>query len=100
MAKVEYQSSSPYAKTPQTSWYLGLWEPGSLTRDVTDIQWPVENRFHNRPDLLSYELYGSPNYGWVFMVLNPDQILDPIYDLKAGMVIYVPTRTRLTSMGA
>lgn len=95
MAKVDYKASSPYYNTNQTSWYLGTYSPRSLLRDGTDIVRILEAKYENRPDLLSYDLYGSPNFWWVFMMINPDTIKDPIYDFKAGMVIYVPTANRL-----
>ena len=45
----------------------------------TDIQ---------RPDLLSYKLFGRPNYWWVLMKLNA--IEDIWNDLYVGLVISVP----------
>lgn len=97
MSKVEYQASSPYASTKQTTWYLSNYEPRDVNRDGTDILKVLETKYENRPDLLSYDLYGSPNFWWVFMVVNPDAIKDPIYDFKAGMVLYVPTANRLSN---
>ena len=43
-----------------------------------------------RPDLLSHKLFGSVKYWWVFAVRNPDKIIDPIQDFKAGCVIKIP----------
>ena len=98
MSKVLYKASSPYFKTTQTSWYLSNYEPRDIPRDGTDVYKVLETKYANRPDLLAYDLYGTPNYWWVFMVVNPDQIKDPIYDFKAGLVLYVPTTSRLTSI--
>lgn len=97
MSKVEYQTSSPYSDTPQTTWYLSNYEPREMVQDGTDIIKVLETKYENRPDLLSYDLYGSPNFWWVFMIVNPDQIKDPIYDFKAGMIINVPTANRLSN---
>jgi hypothetical protein len=97
MAKVEYKPSSPYFNTPQTTWYLGTYEPRDIGRDGTDNFKILESKYEHRPDLLSYDLYGSPNFWWVFMMINPDQIKDPIFDLKAGMTIWTPTATRLSN---
>lgn len=97
MSKVEYQPSSPYSATQQTSWYLSNYEPRTINRDGTDLLKILETKYEHRPDLLSYDLYGSPNFWWIFMVVNPDAIKDPIYDFKAGMVIYVPTANRLSN---
>jgi hypothetical protein len=49
----------------------------------------VAPKFQHRPDLLSYELYGNSSYWWVIVLLNRNQLQDPIRDLKAGMVLTV-----------
>ena len=97
MSTVNYQPTSPYSETPQTTWYLSNFVPRVVNRDGTDTIKVLETKYEFRPDLLSYDLYGTPNLWWVFMVVNPDQIKDPIYDFKAGLVIYVPTATRLSN---
>ena len=55
--------------------------------------------YQYKPDKLSYDLYNTPVYYWVFMVRNIDLIRDPIWDLKSGMVIMVPTLARLQILG-
>lgn len=98
MSKVEYKASSPYFETKQTSWFLSNYEPREIFRDGTDILKVLETKYENRPDLLSYDYYGTPNYWWVFMMVNPDAIKDPIYDFKAGLVIYIPTASRVSNI--
>jgi len=98
MAKVDYKNSSPYSATQQTSWFLSNMTYRDIPRDGSDQIKILESRYENRPDLLSYDLYGTPNYWWVFMVVNPDKIKDPIYDFKPGMVIFTPTVNRLTQI--
>lgn len=98
MSVKKYKSTSPYAKTPQTSWYLGILNRREINRDGTDREWTIQSKHHQRPDLLSFELYGTPDYWWVFMELNPNAIKDPIYDFNAGMIIYIPTRDRLENI--
>jgi hypothetical protein len=98
MSKVNYGPTSPYSTSTQTSWYMSTLNYRSVERDSTDKLKILEAKYENRPDLLSYDLYGSPNYWWVFMVMNPDQIKDPIYDMKPGLVIYVATANRLISV--
>lgn len=97
MTQVPYRKSSPYSKTPQTTWYLGNLSYRNIPRDSSDKIEIIKGKYNNRPDLLSYDLYGTPDYWWIFMIVNPDAIKDPIYDLKAGMLIYVPTRDRIIS---
>jgi len=98
MSTVQYKASSPYYATPQTSWYLSNFEPRDISRDGSDKIRILETKYENRPDLLAYDLYGTPNFWWIFMIVNPNQIKDPIYDFKAGIVIYTPTMSRLTAL--
>lgn len=98
MTIVNYRGSSPYADTPQTSWYLGILEYRDIPRDGTDKLRVLEAKYSQRPDLLSYDLYGTPNYWWTFMILNQDTIKDPIYDFKPGIRIFVATANRLANV--
>lgn len=43
-----------------------------------------------RPDLLSYQIYGVPDFWWRIMEVNG--IMD-IFDFKAGLTIRIPERT-------
>lgn len=96
MSRTNYRSTSPYSKTPQSSWYLDIMEPINIVPDETDDFIVVEAKYENRPDLLSYDLYGTTDYWWVFMVRNMNEIKDPIFDLKAGMTIFVPSVNKLS----
>ena len=98
MSTVIYKPSSPYYKTIQTTWYLGILEPRDILRDGTDVYQLLQNKYEFRPDLLAYDTYGTPNYWWVFMMVNQDLIVDPIYDFTAGLGIYVPTSARLSAV--
>ena len=69
-----YSSNSPYSKTP-------------IKGDYLDI---MNSKYEMRPDLLSHKLFGSVKYWWVFAVRNPDKIVDPIQDFRAGCVIRIP----------
>ena len=98
MAFVQYRPSSPYFRTKQTSWYLDQMEPRQIPPDDSDELIVVGSKHEYRPDMLSYDLYGTPDYWWIFMVRNMNLIRDPIFDLKAGMHIMVPTRNRLSRL--
>jgi len=47
--------------------------------------------FEGRPDLLSYEVYGSVDYWWVICAAN--NIIDPFEQLIAGKQIRIPIIT-------
>lgn len=95
MVKSIYTKTSPYYSTNQTSYYLDLWVAPNLQPSATDAVLLVSNRYIHRPDLLSQDLYGTPRLWWVFSMLNPDQIKDPIYDLISGIEIKVPSKDSL-----
>lgn len=97
MAKVNYSNTSPWSKTPQTSWYLDLYVHRSFPADATDIFWEIPARFHHRPDLAAFELYGDDNLEVIFTLLNMSILKNPIYDFKAGTIIKIPTKTRVNS---
>ncbi len=95
MARIEYSSTSPYAATPQTESFLGLYSHRRIPASSDDRTIVLDAKYHLRPDLLAYDLYGNPQYWWVFLVRNMDFIRDPIWDFKAGLEIVVPTNKHL-----
>ena len=95
MSRVNYKSTSPYFSTPQSSWFLSNFVHRDIPADGTDTLIVLSSKYELRPDKLSNDLYGTTNYWWVFCVLNPDIIKDPIYDFVAGIEISVPTVERL-----
>lgn len=58
----------------------------------------LDKKYENRPDRLSQDLYGTIGYWWIFQVRNMDVIRDPIWDLTAGMSLYVPSLERLKTL--
>ncbi len=98
MTVVNYQSSSPYANTDQVNVYLeylDFWNGPNVYPAASDKFYVVQPKYDRRPDLLSYDLYGSTGWWWIFAMRNPDVIKDPIYDLKAGITIIIPDKQTL-----
>ncbi len=98
---VVYNKSSPYFNTSQKNdlvRYLDFMEYRDIAADDNDQELIVSTKFHQRPDLLSNDLYGTPDLWWIFVVRNPDQMVDPIYDLVSGLELYVPTKQRALSL--
>lgn len=96
-----YDPRSPYYITPQVNQYvdyLDMWQPQGIAPSPDDTLLSLDPRYDRRPDLLSYDLYGTPSLWWVFAMRNPDVIKDPIYDFKAGIVIYAPVRDNLGAL--
>ncbi len=98
MTFVKYPSSSPYATTKQTANYIGLYVHRAINPHKDDRQLTLTLKYNNRPDLLSYDLYGTPNYWWVFCVRNPDVIRDSIWDFTTGQSIWVPSDDHLRAI--
>ena len=90
MAK--YSNTSPYFGTEMRSTYLDVLNLRTLTAEDDDQSYTVERTYAYRPDLLAYDLYGSPRLWWVFAQRNPDQIEDPIYDFKPGVTVKLPKK--------
>jgi len=88
MAK--YSATSPYFTTSQFSEYLDILSPRPITAEGDDQSYTIERTYAYRPDLLAFDLYGTPRLWWVFAQRNPDELEDPIYDFKPGVTIQLP----------
>ena len=85
-----YSNTSPYFETREYSNYLDVLTPRTITAEDDDQSYTIERTYAYRPDLLAFDLYGTPRLWWVFAQRNPDQIEDPIYDFKPGVTIQLP----------
>jgi hypothetical protein len=97
MPTINYPKSNRFYLTPQASWFMGIYADRGLINDGSDVPKTLVSRYHHRPDLLSFDLYGVVSYKWTFMILNPDLIKDPIYDFVTGLTILTATLDRLHS---
>lgn len=86
-----YLKTSPYANTPITiSGELGILSIRPVPEEDDDILYEIEPQYKYRPDLLSYDLYGTPKLWWVFAQRNIDILKDPVFDMIPGVSIYLP----------
>ena len=74
---------------------MDLYNPRPITGETDDISYEIDRIYAYRPDLLAYDLYGTPRLWWVFAQRNPNEIEDPIYDFKPGTVIRIPKLSNL-----
>lgn len=95
MARVLYPSHSAYSATPQSANRIGRYVHRSIPASSDDQTIVIDPKHNHRPDLLAYELYGSPSYWWVFCSRNIGIIRDPIWDFVAGTEITVPSNKHL-----
>jgi len=91
MSKINYPSSSPYSATLQSSWYIGNFVYRDIPPSNDDQSITITKKYENRPDTLSYDLYGTPAYWWIFAVRNRDLLTDPIWDMVSGITISAPS---------
>ena len=91
MSVIQYPANSPYATTPQTSWHIGRFKFRPVPPDANDTLYVLQSRHQYRPDRLSYDLYNTPAYWWVFCERNPFLRSDPIWNFVTGLEISVPS---------
>lgn len=62
----------------------------SIPQSANDEEYVIGSGYDERPDLLAHQLYESSRLWWVFALRNPDVIVDPIRDFRAGTRIFLP----------
>ena len=90
-----YSNTSPYFNTPQNKMSLDIFVPRSITVEQDDVSYTIDKIYAYGPDLLAYDLYGTPRLWWVFAQRNPDVIEDPIYDFAPNTTIRIPKLSNL-----
>ena len=91
-----YSKTSPYAITPIVNEdYLDILQPRPVPITQYDLPYTIEAQFHQRPDIASHVLYGTPKLWWVFAQRNFDTIKDTVFDFTAGTEIYVTEKKAL-----
>lgn len=96
--EVTYTNTSPWHKTEITNNYLGFLNIRTIPAEDDDFYYKIESQYAHRPDLLAYDLYGTPRLWWVLTQRNMDVIQDPIYDFVPGTYIYIPKKSKLFSL--
>jgi hypothetical protein len=99
MAVIKYPPTSIYANTPIQNWYLDIWEPRSIRETGTDVAYEIPTEFHLRPDLAAFSFYGNEKYWYVFALRNKNILIDPIFDFKAGVQIFIPSKSAIQGLG-
>jgi hypothetical protein len=92
---VNYSNTSPWFNTSTTQNYLDVLSIRPVAAEADDFVYSIEPQYSHRPDLLAYDLYGTPRLWWVFIQRNLDVLQDPIYDFIPGVEIYIPKKNGL-----
>lgn len=98
MADQIYSSDSPYYQTPMYGNFLDIAVLPKIPAQRDDVMITINQTYQNRPDLLAYDLYGNQGLWWVFAIRNPNAIQDPVFDMKIGKRIFIPSKTTLNSV--
>jgi hypothetical protein len=97
----QYSNFSPYYSTAETNGYLDIMSFRDIPSQTDDILFEVTKKYQHRPDLLAYDLYNDVRLWWVFAVRNKNKLKDPVFDLTAGIKIYLPKITTInTALGS
>jgi len=90
-----YSSVSPWSNTLQNQLYLETLVIKPVPAEADDFYYQIESHYTYRPDLLSYDLYGTPKLWWVFVQRNMNVLRDPIFDFVAGQKIFIPKKSNI-----
>lgn len=91
-----YSDTSPWASTLTINReYLDILKIRPVPANDDDVLYTVQPQFTHRPDLLAYSVYGNSKLWWVFAQRNMDVLKDPVFDLEAGIEIYLPRADQL-----
>lgn len=93
-----YNKTSPYYKTEIVNGYLDVMSFRDIPSQRDDIVFEVTATYEFRPDLLAYDIYKDASLWWVFAVRNKTILKDPVYDLKAGIKIYLPKMSTMKTV--
>lgn len=92
-------TESPWSTTSiNASGYLEILNIRTVPADDDDVLYEIQSQYHQRPDLLAYDMYGTPKLWWVYTQRNMDLLKDPVYDFKTGVSIYIPKGSRLRTL--
>lgn len=90
-----YTKTSPYYNTSMVNNYLDVINFRDIPKERDDILFELTATYEHRPDLLAYDLYKDQKLWWVFAVRNRSVIKDPVFDMVAGVKIYLPKASTL-----
>ncbi len=94
-----YDPTSPWKKTGLIkNKVLDIMNNVFLEFDPLDELYTIPQNYDLRPDLCSFELYGTSKYWWIFAKRNPDIIEDPIMDFTVGTKIRIPSKASIDDM--
>ena len=92
-----YNATSPYFTTGYTQFYLSPMVNRPIPKQSDDRVMKINQTYQYRPDLMAFDLYDTPTLWWVFYQRNPNTLVAPPLDFKAGVEIFLPKISTLRS---
>ncbi len=90
-----YKDTDLYADVDGNA-FFGPWEELEI-QDPSDYElYQIKSKDIGRIDVLAYDFYGDPTLQWVIMNFN--NIIDPIFDLEIGDKIKIPSKDQVLRM--
>jgi hypothetical protein len=93
----QYNSTSPYFETGYSQFFLDVMVNRPIPKEDDDTTFVINLTYQYRPDLLAYDLYGTPTLWWVFYQRNPNTLTAPPLDFAVGTTIFLPKVSTLRS---
>jgi len=93
-----YSSTTPYAITPYSQFFLDVMVDRPIPKQPDDQLFRINQTYQYRPDLLAFDLYDQSQLWWVFYQRNPNTLTAPPWDFIAGREIYLPKITTLQTV--
>ena len=94
----QYGATSPYFETGYSQFFLDTMVNRAIPKEDDDLQFTINLTYRYRPDLLAYDLYGTPSLWWVFYQRNPNTLQAPPLDFDVGVNIFLPKITTLKTV--
>jgi alpha-L-fucosidase len=93
----DYNSTSAYFNTSYSQYFLDVMTNRPIPKESDDREMTINLTYQYRPDLLAFDLYGTPELWWVFYQRNPNTLTKPPLDFVSGTRIYLPKISTLRS---
>ncbi len=94
----QYGATSPYFETGYSQFFLDTMVNRAIPKEDDDLQFTINLTYRYRPDLLAYDLYGTPSLWWVFYQRNPNTLQAPPLDFDVGVQLFLPKITTLKTV--
>lgn len=83
-----YRNTRLYEDSSLGETYFGVWRPPEIIETLPVTIHIVKIEEVNRPDLISFRVYGNPTLFWVIALRN--NLLLPLRDMKTGLSLSCP----------